>query len=357
MQTIFKKYIKQLTSFLLFVGLLFGAYIGLKYIFTFFAPFVLAAFISAINEPIVGFLEKKLNFNRKSATILSLTISICIIAALVLIMLFKIYTELIKLQNNLPNYITIISYFFTGYYSKLNSFYNNLPLDIHGSFSNNMLLFLPKLEEFITTLAGSILAIISSLPKLGIFITVTLLSSYFISSDKKNIRNFIYTQIPHKSQKNFYNAKIGAVSSIFGYFRAQLIIMAVTFFISALGFIIIHTDYAILMGLLTAIADGIPLLGSGIVLVPWIILNFITGNLRMALGLSSVYLFAIIVRQIIEPKIVYKQTGLHPLVTLISMYLGFMIFGVIGLFLGPVTMIFLKNLHSSGIITIWKESP
>ncbi len=357
MQAYLKHYIKNLINLIILVTILLGLYIGIKYVFIFLAPFLIAAAISAINEPIILFIEKKINLNRKTSTIITLTLSICFISALAVSILYKIYTELIKLQNNLPNYVTSISYLLSSYYSKVTTFYNSLPLNIQEDFKDNVLVFLPKLEGVITIIASSIIASISSLPKLGIFITVILLSSYFISSDKKNIRNFIYRQIPHHSQKNFYNAKNGAVSSIFGYFRAQLIIMAVTFVISTLGFIIINTDYAVIMGLLTAIADGIPLLGSGIIMVPWIILNFITGNVRIALGLLSVYLFAIIVRQIIEPKIVSNQTGLHPLATLISMYLGLMIFGVFGLFLGPVTMILLKNLNSSGIVSIWKDSP
>ena len=357
MQAYLKHYIKNLINLIILVTILLGLYIGIKYVFIFLAPFLIAAAISAINEPIILFIEKKINLNRKTSTIITLTLSICFISALAVSILCKIYTELIKLQNNLPNYVTSISYLLSSYYSKVTTFYNSLPLNIQEDFKDNVLVFLPKLEGVITIIASSIIASISSLPKLGIFITVILLSSYFISSDKKNIRNFIYRQIPHHSQKNFYNAKNGAVSSIFGYFRAQLIIMAVTFVISTLGFIIINTDYAVIMGLLTAIADGIPLLGSGIIMVPWIILNFITGNVRIALGLLSVYLFAIIVRQIIEPKIVSNQTGLHPLATLISMYLGLMIFGVFGLFLGPVTMILLKNLNSSGIVSIWKDSP
>ena len=348
---------KQLVKILIFIGIILGAYIGIKYVIVFIAPFLMAAFISAINEPIVGYLETRLKLNRKSASIISLTLSICVIAALAMSVLFKIYTELLKLQHNLPDYINSISYTLSVYYSKITAFYNSLPYNVQGSFRENLLVFLPKLEGVIAAIATSIISSITSLPKLGIFITVTLLSSYFISSDKKNIRNFIYRQIPNKSQLRFYNIKTGAVSSIFGYFKAQLIIMTVTFIVSTLGFIIINAEYAVLMGLIAAISDGIPLLGSSIVMIPWIIWNFITGNLRMALGLSSVYIFAIIVRQIIEPKIVSYQTGLHPLATLISMYLGLMIFGVIGLFIGPITMIFLKSLHSSGVITIWNESP
>lgn len=357
MQTIFKHYIKRLINLLIFLLILFGFYIGIKYLIVFFAPFLTAAALSAINEPIIRFLEKRMKLSRKTSTVLSLTFSISIIAVLTIAILFKIYTELIKLQNNIPNYITSISYLISGYYAKVNTLYNSLPLSIQEGFKNNILVFLPKLEGIITYIASSIITSITSLPKVGIFFTVTLLSSYFISSDKKNIRNFIYKQIPYRSQKNFYKAKSGAVSSIFGYFKAQLIIMVITFVISVLGFIIINTDYAVLMALVTALADGVPLLGSGIVMVPWIILNLISGNIRLALGLLSVYLFAILVRQLIEPKIVSTQTGLHPLVTLISMYLGLMVFGVIGLFLGPVAIIVLKNLHSSGIITIWKESP
>ncbi len=357
MHSTFKRYGKQLASISIIIGLVLGAYIGIKYVVAFLAPFLLAFVISAVNEPMVRFLESKAKLNRKISCIISLLLSISIITALAVLILFKIYGELIKLHSNLPVYIDHISYVLTGYYSRISTFYNSLPYQIQGSFKENLLVFLPKIERLITAIASSILNSITSLPKLGVFVTVTLLSSYFISSDKKNIRNFIYNQIPYRSQKNFYNIKQGTLSSIFGYFRAQLIIMTITFVISTIGFIIINTEYAVLMGLISALADGIPILGSGIVLLPWILWNFLTGNIRMGLGLSSVYLFAIIVRQIIEPKIVSHQTGLHPLVTLISMYLGLMVFGISGLFIGPVIMIFLMSLHSSGVLTIWKESP
>lgn len=357
MQKIIQRYIRPLASILIIIGLIFTAYIGIKYVIVFLAPFLVAALISVINEPVVCFLESRAKINRKLSSIICLTLSICIIAALTVLVLFNIYSELIKLQRNLPSYIDSISCILTGYYSRVSTFYDNLPYQAQGSFKENLIVFLPKMQGLITSIASSIISSITSLPRLGIFVTVTLLSSYFISSDKKNIRNFLYRQIPKASQKKFHNVKKGTLASIFGYFRAQLIIMAVTFVISTLGFIIIKSEYALLMGLITALADGIPLLGSGIIMVPWIIWNFITGNYRMGFGLSSVYLFAIIVRQIIEPKIVSNQTGLHPLATLISMYFGLMIFGIIGIFIGPIIMIFIKSLHSSGIITIWNESP
>ncbi len=357
MNSTLQRYGKQLASVSIIIGLVFGAYIGIKYVIAFLAPFLLAFVISAINEPMVCLLESKVRINRKTACIISLLFSVSIITAFGVLMLFKIYGELNKLRSNLPVYMDQISYIITGYYSRINTFYNSLPYQVQGSFKENLLVFLPKIEGLIAAIASSILNSITSLPRLGIFVTVTLLSSYFISSDRTNIRNFIYRQIPNKSQKSFYNIKKGTLSSIFGYFRAQLIIMTVTFVISTIGFIIIDTEYAVLMGLITALADGIPILGSGIVMVPWILWSFITGNIRTGLGLSSIYLIAIIVRQIIEPKIVSHQTGLHPLVTLVSMYLGLMIFGVSGLFIGPIIMIFIKSLHSSGVLTIWKEAP
>lgn len=357
MQNIIHRYIQPLGSILIIIGLLFTAYIGIRYVIVLLAPFMIATLISIINEPVVSFLEARAKMSRKLSSIISLTLSISIIAALAVFILFNIYGELIKLQHNLPSYIDSISYLLTGYYSKISSFYDKLPYQVQGSFKENLIVFLPKIQGIITSIAASIISSITSLPRLGIFVTVTLLSSYFISSDKKNIRSFLYKQIPKTSRNSFYNVKTGTLTSIFGYFKAQLIIMTVTFIISTLGFIIIDTEYSLLMGLITALADGIPLLGSGLVMIPWIIWNFITGNFRMGFGLSSVYLFAVIVRQIIEPKIVSNQTGLHPLATLISMYFGLMIFGITGIFIGPIIMIFIKSLNSSGIITIWNESP
>ncbi|MFZ5986826.1 MAG: sporulation integral membrane protein YtvI [Bacillota bacterium] len=350
-----EKYKKTVTSVITILLIILVIYMGATFLFAFLAPFIIAVVISLINEPIINYMEKKMRINRKYASVLSLVLTVSIITFLIVLIVLKVYYELIRLQNNLPQYIETISNTISGYYDRASVFYDYFPDNISASLEDNFKSNLPKVEKIITSIAASILNSITSIPKIAVFTTVTLLSSYFISSDRRNIRNFVYKQLPGNFKKGFPGVKSEAGSAILGYFRAQLVLMSITFIQSTLGFIIIKADYAVLMGFIVALSDGIPILGTGIIMLPWIAWSFITGNMKMACGLASVYLSGLIIRQVIEPKIVAAHTGLHPLVTLISMYMGLMLFGVIGLFIGPLFAILLKSLQKSGVISLWND--
>jgi|LSQX01.1.fsa_nt_gb sporulation integral membrane protein YtvI len=348
----FRNTIKGLITAMLILAII---YIGVTYFFLFFAPFVLAILISLINEPFIKFIEKHLRLGRKTASVISIALTVSIIATVITIVIMKIYYELIKLQGNLPVYIESVSNIMTGYYNRASIFYYSLPDSISSALETNLRGMLPDIERVITSTASSILGSLTSIPRIALFIMVTLLSSFFISSDKDTIINFLYRQFPHRFKKNIYGIKSDTLSAVLGYFRAQLIIISITFVESTLGFIIIKADYAVLMGFITALSDAVPVLGTNIVMLPWILWNVITGNIKMALGLTGVYILGIILRQVFEPKIVAHQTGLHPFAALVSMYIGFLVFGFTGLFIGPVLAIFLKSLQSSGIVSIWND--
>jgi sporulation integral membrane protein YtvI len=166
---------------------------------------------------------------------------------------------------------------------------------------------------------------------------------------------FIYRQLPDSWSKNLAGVKTDTFSALLGYFRALLILIGFTFIEVTLGLFILGVDYALLLGLIVAISDAIPIVGTGLVMVPWIAWNFISGNTQLGLGLLIIYILGIIMRQVMEPKIVGDQIGLHPLVTLASMYIGLEVFGVLGMIIGPVSIIILKNLQNSGVLRIWKE--
>ncbi len=94
---------------------------------------------------------------------------------------------------------------------------------------------------------------------------------------------------------------------------------------------------------MVGISDAIPIVGTGVIMIPWILWTIITGDMPLAFGLTIIYLLGIIIRQIMEPKIVGSQIGLHPLVTLLAMYIGLKFFGILGMFVGPVSIIIVKN--------------
>lgn len=130
-----------------------------------------------------------------------------------------------------------------------------------------------------------------------------------------------------------------------GYLKAQLMLMFSTFIIFGIGLVIIDAPLPILIALIIAILDIVPILGSGIVMIPWSIISFISGNNSMGINLAILYVVVTITRQIIEPKITGDQIGIRPIYTFIATLIGSMIFGPIGVIAGPIIVVILKSLY------------
>jgi sporulation integral membrane protein YtvI len=195
----------------------------------------------------------------------------------------------------------------------------------------------------------------TSLPSILVFIIVLFISAYFMSSDKQKISNFLVKQLPTEWIARIIDIKRDLLLALLGYIRAQLILMSFTFVEVSIGLLIIGVDYAILLALLISIIDALPILGTGTVLIPWAIVLMVSGNLPRALSLVILYGIVLLVRQLLEPKIVGGQIGLYPLVTLMSMYVGLQIFGIIGMILGPITILIIRNLQRAGVFRLWRE--
>jgi len=121
------------------------------------------------------------------------------------------------------------------------------------------------------------------------------------------------------------------------------------------GFLIIGIDYAFIIALLVAVIDMMPILGTGTVLIPWGIIAIIQKDYFTGFALLILYAVVTVIRNIIEPKIVGKSLGLYPVATLISMFVGYNILGIAGIFLFPIIILILKNLNDEGKIRIWKN--
>ena len=130
--------------------------------------------------------------------------------------------------------------------------------------------------------------------------------------------------------------------------------MSITFFELSLGLSLIGIKNAVLIAFCIAVFDILPVLGTGGIMIPWVILEAVQGNLALAVKLLAVYLIITVVRNIIEPKIVGSQLGLHPVVTLSSMFVGAQLFGVVGLFGFPILLSLLKNLNDTGTIRLFR---
>ena len=143
---------------------------------------------------------------------------------------------------------------------------------------------------------------------------------------------------------------------LFKYFRSYFLIMLITFGELSLGLTIAGIRKPLAAAFIITLLDILPVLGTGIILIPWGIFRLITGDLRTGILLLLVYAIITVIRNIIEPKIVGKEVGLHPTLTLISMFVGTRLFGIAGLFALPVGLSLIKSLNDCGIISILPEA-
>lgn len=206
-----------------------------------------------------------------------------------------------------------------------------------------------------------VLSTATRIPSIIISIVVTIVLACFMTADYDLITRFVYCQFPKEKRKDLTRAKQLLKMNLGKMAKAYALIMLVTFTEVFIGLTILkmiglfNSSYIAVIAVVTAIVDVIPVLGTGTIVLPWAAYSFITGNIGMGIGLLVLYAVVTVIRQIVEPKLVSNQLGLPPFVTLIAMYLGLKIIGVLGVFILPIIAIMLKLLNDEGIIDLWKS--
>lgn len=179
-------------------------------------------------------------------------------------------------------------------------------------------------------------SVIKALPSILLSFAVAMISSFYFALDRDRITGFIASAVPKKWRLSLPELRRRAGKTAAGYVKAYLLILLITFCELFVGFSILGIDYAFLIAAAVAVIDILPVLGVGTVLIPWVAIEFVSGNIRLGVGLLILFAVIEIVRQFIEPRIVGGTLGIHPLVTLAAMYIGFALFGVGGMFIGPI---------------------
>lgn len=210
---------------------------------------------------------------------------------------------------------------------------------------------------------GAVWGTAKQIPMIAVGFLVCIVSCCFMTADYHNLRDGILRQLKPEKQAAVVRTKQVTFSTLGKMGKAYSIIIGVTFTEMVIGLLLLKLfgvytgGYIFAIALVTAIVDILPVLGTGTILVPWAIWSFCTGNVAMGIGLLVVYAVIGVVRQIIEPKLVAAQLGLPPYLTLAAMYVGTQLFGFLGLFLLPMTLMLVKVLNDDGIVHIFKSVP
>lgn len=334
---------------LLFLFSIFLVYIGFK-ISLFYIPFLIAFLLSLLIEPLIRFCMKKLKMRRKISAILIFTIILSLIIGLIVWGIVTLVTEASNFLNNINIYIDKVSDESQNLISKFNFDKIKLSDELTTILQNSSGDFIQTASSWVRSVVTKLLDVLTSLPTIGLYIVITILALYFMCTDKIYMLDQIEHHLPETWVRKI-TKHIKTVSKSLGcYLKAQLKLILISFLISVIGLYIfsitgMNVKYPLMIAIGIAIVDALPIFGSGTVMIPWAIISAFNGDIKLGVAILVLWIIMCVVRQIIEPKIVSGQIGIHPIFTLIAMYTGFRFLGFIGMFVGPIVLIILKNIY------------
>lgn len=302
----------------------------------FYIPFVIAFIIAMIIEPIIKHVHKKTKLPRKTSAIIVLIVVSAILIGIIAWGVITLVSESYNLLGRINEYSEKIYGQFQWIMSKFNFDRINIPEQITGIMQSSTQDVIGNVSKMLSNLLNSFIKWVTTLPTLGIYVAVTLMATYFICADKLYILDQVEHHFPKTWVKRVFLHLKELISSLGSYLKAEFILVAMAFVQVLVGLYIlkwmgINVQYPFLAALGIGFVDALPILGSGTAMVPWAVIEAINGNIRLAIGILVILAVISIVRQFLEPKIVSKQIGIHPIFTLIAMYTGFKIIGVLGL--------------------------
>jgi sporulation integral membrane protein YtvI len=339
-----------------FVFLLLLVYVGIKYCLPLLMPFVIGMIIAVSFRRLIDVIEKKTRIKRVFISIFILIAFYGLIALLISLIGVKLFNFISSLIYGLPALYndTIIPAV-----QKVSTDLSKDFPSIKGYLDNFMLNIGDSVSKFITTasstVGGTIYGLAGQVPSLLIKLIFTIVASFFFTIDYYKITRFIVLQFNGERRTMILKLKDNGIGTLGKFIRAYALIISITFLELSIGFWILGIPTPFLFGAVVAIVDVLPILGTGAVLLPWSIIALILGNTKLGIGMLILYIIITAVRQTIEPKIVGQQIGLHPILTLLLMYVGAQLMGVLGLFILPILATLLVKLNDEGTIHLFKK--
>ncbi len=310
-------------------------------------PFVIGWIVSCIANPVVCWLDKKVKLQKKFGSAIMIVVVIGVVVGLLYLLGSLIVKELGGLITNLPEMYGEIELQLKEIASNLAGFFDILPKGVQNSWTaivsgvgNAAGGWIEKISNPTVSLVGDIA---KSIPTIIIGTFVAILSAYFFVADRETVVAWFKKVIPQSVYQRLIMVVTNFKFSVGGYFKAQFKIMGVVGAILLVGLSILRIKYVIVLSIIIAFLDFLPFLGTGTAFVPWCVYTFLVGDYKRLIFLIVLYATTQIVRQLIQPKLVGDEVGLKPLPTLLFIYIGYRLGGVIWMILAvPIGMIMIN---------------
>lgn len=358
-------------------------YFFMRYAFGIFLPFIVAVIIAAILQKPINTLTKRFRGKKGIISTILVLVFVGLVATFIIfvgaqmVSAVKSFASFLSQKiESLPDFINTIQEWFYKVIAFLPDSAENV---IHNAIdsvvaklssfaaSSEVSSATPNLPSFdfnsLSAPISGIWSIAKGIPSILISIVISIIATCFVAADYDTLKSFIIRQFPEKKRFALSKTKLIIRNSVFKLIKAYLLIILITFFEVTIGLNILswlnifHSEYILFIAFITAIVDVMPVLGTGTIIIPWALYSFITSDTPLGIGLLVLYAFITVARQFIEPKLVAGQLGLPPFVTIMGMYVGLKLFGVIGIFIVPFVLIIIKLLNDDGVIHLWIPNP
>ena len=343
------------------IGLL--VFAAFKYLFGLLWPFLLAFSFSWLLRPAIRYMTLRWHLRYNLSALVCLLLFFALLCCGLYLLVSKLITSGLDLVASLPElYMNTVEPNLRQALARLETFALELNPELYAAVDAALPDFIASLNSMVSSLSmnavSAVTGFITALPKTLLSLLICVIATIFMTLDYPHISAFLLRQIP-EGFKRLATKTLESLKNVVGqYARGYLIIMAITFGEIFLGLVLIRQKNALVIAALIALFDLFPIVGAGLILLPWSIVSFAAGVCARGAGLLALWVIVIVLRQLLEPRIVGRSVGLHPLVTLMSMFVGTKLFGGIGLFGLPVTCAIVKSLDDGGVIhLIRKDSP
>lgn len=359
-----KKYVKAILNIGIALVICAGVIWLLPRVLLFFLPFLIGWLIACIAGPMVKFFEEKLKIKRKAGSAVVIILVIGLVILVLYLVLGKLGREIAGFITDLPHLWGSLEEDFNNIGQNMNLILNKLPQDIQGTlntaidaigagFSGMVMDMISKISSPTIEAVGNFA---KQLPAVVIGLIMCLLSSYFFVAERGTWYLTVKKIVPDSLVYRWHIIKVSMVKAVGGYFKAQLKIEIWIYLLLVIGLAILQVEYVLLIAFGIALLDFFPFFGTGTVMVPWAIVKFLNGDYKMTIGLLIIWGVGQLVRQVIQPKIVGDSMGMPPLPTLVLLYIGYRLAGVIGMIVAVPIGIIVMTMYQEGVFDTTKNS-
>ncbi len=306
--------------------------LGIKFALPVLLPFILATIVAVLIRKPVNRISEMTKLKRDIVSFAAVTIVTLLLILLLSLLIYSIYAYLSSVLTELPQLLPKLTLVTQQISDIFNRWTNNMPESI-----TDALMELPSrfISTLTTWLTGALANIAKKLPSIVISVGVTIFASFLITRDYYKLGNFLSSIIPKSAMDKIIRYREIAGDKSFGMIKGYTALTVITYTILLVGFLLLGISYAPAIAAIVAFIDFLPVLGTGVILIPWSVICIFNGDFFSAIGLMIIYVVATVARNVLSPKVLGNQIKLDSLTVLISMYVGYEFFGIVGLIFAP----------------------